>query len=168
MPTPRCSIGTSSAVVGVGDAESAGCDLQLRDDVGDPLGAASFQHLSRGRAGDRQPVARRRRYMSGARRDDEFVAFAQHDQHRTRIDERAATLDDQLEDAVELRDACDRVGDVARRLERRDGPLGFLAAPLAGLIQARVLDRGRRPWRQDHRRLLVGSVNSPPPSFSVR
>ena len=50
---------------------------------------------------------------------------------------------------------ADRHGDVARRLEAAHRLLELLAAVLAGLVQARVVDRHGRPVGEDHRRLLV-------------
>ncbi len=93
--------------------------------------------------------------MAGAGGDDELVVFAQHDQHAAGVNERTTTLDDQLEHSLEVGFAADRVGDVARRAQRLNGPLGLVAAPLARLVQASVLDRGRRPLGQHHGRVLV-------------
>ena len=94
--------------------------------------------------------------MPGGGGNDELRAFAQHDQHGLRLDQGSAALDHELEDPVELGDPADRVGDVARRLEAAHGTLELLAALLAALIQARVLDRHGGEIGEDHGRLLVG------------
>ena len=100
-------------------------------------------------------VAVHRLDVAGARVHDQLVALAQHDHEAARADERAAALDDQLEDVLERDLAADRDRDVARRLEAAQRLLELLAAALAGLVQARVVDRDRRPVGEDHRRLLV-------------
>src|SRR5262249_7722334 len=65
-------------------------------------------------------------------------------------------LDDQLQDSLKAWFAADRIGDVARRLERAHGVLQLLPPPLAGLIQTRVVDCDGRPLRKhDHRPLVL-------------
>ena len=88
----------------------------------------------------------------------ELLAVAQRDEHRARVDEGAAALDQQLEDALEVGLAADRPRDRRRRLERRDGPLELVAARGDAAVQARVLDRDRRPVGEHDERLLVGLV----------
>ena len=93
-----------------------------------------------------------------ARLDDEVGAVAQGDEHRPGVDERAPALDQQLEDALELRLASDRASDRGRRLERRDRALELVAPGGDTAVQPRVVDRDRGPVRQDDERLLVGLV----------
>ena len=62
-----------------------------------------------------------------------------------RVDERSGALGDQLEDAVEIGLAAERVADVDRRFETADRALE-LTAPLTLLrVGARVVDRDRCP-----------------------
>ncbi len=83
---------------------------------------------------------------------------SQQDQQRAGFDQGATALDDDLEDAVEVGLAADRLGDLGRRFEPVQGPLHLVAASLDVAVEAGVLDRDRRPLGEDHRRLLVGVV----------
>ena len=64
-------------------------------------------------------------------------------------------LDDQLEHVLERDLPADRDRHVTGRLETPKRLLELLAAALAGLVEAGVLDRDRRPLGEDHRSLLV-------------
>ena len=93
--------------------------------------------------------------MAGARRDDEILAVAQHDDHVVGADERAPALDHELEDPLELGLSSDRAGDRGSGLKAADGALELLAAGGHVAVQASVVDRDRRPVGQDDHRLLV-------------
>ena len=93
--------------------------------------------------------------MTRAGLHDQLVALAQHDHEAAGIHERASALDDQLEHVLERDLPADCDSHVAGGLEPSNRLLGLLAAALAGLIQAGVVDRDRGPVGEDHRGLLV-------------
>jgi len=130
----------------------------VRVDIGDPLDGVRSQHLTRCRTIDRHPHADRALGHAGACRDDEVGALAQQDHEAAGFDERAAALGDELEHLLELHLGADGDGDRARGLQAPPGLLELVAARRDGVIQARVLDRDRRPGREDHGRLLVDGV----------
>ena len=107
---------------------------------------------------DRHARADRPLGHAGARGDDEVVALAQEDHEAAGFDERAAALGDELEHVVELHLRPDRDGDRMRGLQAPRRALQLVAARRHGLVEARVLDRDRRPGREDQRRLLVDGV----------
>ena len=94
--------------------------------------------------------------VSGAGLHDQLIPVAQHDHEATGAHERTAALDDQLEHVLKRYLPADRDSDVARGLKATEGLLKLLAAPLADLVQPRVLDRDSRPPREHHDGLLVG------------
>ena len=93
--------------------------------------------------------------LAGDRRDHELVAVHEHDLGRAGVDQSARALDDQLQDAVEIRLAAQRAADLRRRLETADGALELVAALTDGPIQAGVADRDRGPVGEHHGGLLV-------------
>ena len=64
---------------------------------------------------------------AGGRRSPDVVALRQSDQERTRVDERAAALDDQLEHSVEIGLPAHGAGDRRRGLDLADGALELVA-----------------------------------------
>ena len=96
--------------------------------------------------------------LAGGGLDHEVGALAQLDHHRARRDERAPALGDELEDALQVGLAADGARDRGRRLEGGHGALELVAAAAHVAVQARVLDRDRRPAGEDDERLLVGLV----------
>ena len=118
-------------------------------------GSPAFEDLPGGGLGDRQAHAAHRLDVAGAGLHDQLVAVAQHDHEAACADEGASALDDQLEHVLERDLSADRDGDVAGRLQAANRPLGLIAATLAGLIQAGVVDRDGSPVGEDHRGLLV-------------
>ena len=65
-------------------------------------------------------LVQRRTNVPGRRLDNQFVALEEHDDHRRRLHERAAALDDELQNALELRLARERAGDFRGGLEPVD------------------------------------------------
>ena len=142
----------------VGDAELLGGDPQVRADVADPLHLARLEHLARRRALDRDADTGRARGHARAGGDDEVRSLAQQDHEAARLDERPAALGDELEHVLELHLRADRDGDRARGLQAPRRVLELVAARRDRFVQARVLDRDRRPRREDQDRLLVDGV----------
>ena len=94
--------------------------------------------------------------VAGAGRDDEIRTLAEHDQHRSRINEIPAALGDQLKHAVRAGLPTDRHRHVASRLEPPHRPFEFAAAALTARVQPRVLDRDAGKVSEDQRRFLIG------------
>ena len=140
----------------VADAELARRDPQPGADIGDALRSALLEHLTGGRVGDWYPAPVQVDRVSRGGGHDKVGALAEQDHDSARVDQGPATLDDQFEHTPEARVAADRDRDVSGRLERANGSLLLDPTMLADLIQAGVLDRGRRPVGQNHGRLLVG------------
>ena len=122
----------------------------------DPLRPAALEHLTRGRSGDRDRGAPRAPVACPA-----LAATTSSSPSRSMISTVRASTSARprltISSSTRSRSAhaADRVGDVARRLERAHRPLGLVPAALAALVQARVLDRGAGPLGEDHCRLLV-------------
>ena len=89
-----------------------------------------------------------RRNLAGARGHDQPVGLTQQDEQPARAQQGPPALHDQFEDALEIGLAAERPRDLHRRLE-------LAPALLAALVQARVLDRDRRPFGQHADRLFV-------------
>ncbi|MEZ4588382.1 MAG: hypothetical protein R2909_18545 [Gemmatimonadales bacterium] len=103
--------------------------------------------------------------LAGDRRHLELFVLGEHDQQTPRLDQRAAAVDDQLEDAGDLGLAADRAGDVGHNRERLGGALGLVAlafglvaAAAHTFVEARVLNRDRRPVGEHRDRRLVALV----------
>ena len=143
---------------GVGlEAEQLLRDVKRRARVHEPLGALRAQHLARHRALDRHPLSvGARREVAGAGGEHQVVLVLEHDDQRASADERPRALDDQLEDAVEVGLAAERLRDRHRRVEPAHGALEVVAALLDRRVEARVVDRDRGPVGEDDRGLLVG------------
>jgi hypothetical protein len=123
----------------------------------DPPGPARLERLTGERAVDRHDrLPHIGRDVPRRGHDVQLVAVSQSDEHRASLDERAAPLDDQLEDPFELQLATDRARHLGRRLERAHRPLQLVASPAHVLVEPRVLDRDRRPIGQNDERRLVG------------
>jgi hypothetical protein len=147
--------------LGVADAEPAQGDPEAPLGVGQPARARAGQHPGQRRVGHGQRQVLRHGEAAGAGSRAQRVALDEQDEHVTRLDERAAALDDELEHAVELGLAPHRARDRGRGLEAAHGALELGAAGVHGAVQARVLDRDRRPVGEDDDRLLVALVERP-------
>ena len=80
------------------------------------------------------------------------------DQELAGVDERAAALDHELEDTVQVGFAAHRTRDRDGCLQPADGALELSAAGVDVLVEVGVLDGDRHPARQDEECLLVGLV----------
>ena len=134
-------------------------EAQLGARVRHPQRTPRAQHLAGDAAGDRdlgadEAVGR----LAGGGAHDELGPGRSSRIMTARIDERAAALDEQLQDAVEVRLAPERAGDRRRRLQRRDRPLELVAALAHVAVEPGVVDRDAGPLGQDDERLLVGLV----------
>ena len=98
------------------------------------------------------------RHLAGDGGDDEVVAIHQEDDHATRLDESAAPLDDQLQNALEADLSSDRLRDLGGRLEASHCALELGAAVALAAVEASILDGGGGPGRQDDDRFLIGLV----------
>ena len=115
------------------------------------------QHPPRHRALDRHPLpVAHRGQLAGPGREHELLLLLEHDHQRAGADERSRPLDDQLEDAVEVRLSAEGLRDRHRRVEAADGPLEVVTAALDGRVEPRVVYRDRGPVGEDDDGLLVG------------
>src|SRR5207245_8274076 len=85
------------------------------------------------------------RRLAGGSRDQESSTFLEQDQERAGVDKRAAPLRDQLQDAIELRLAAERPGDLGRGFETVDGVLQLLSAVRERRVKTSVVDRNCGP-----------------------
>ena len=154
-PDSTMEHGNDQGGMRVRDAQLLRSDQHMACDHRNPFRTTALKHLAGGRAGDREPMAVRDSGMPGTGGEHELIALAQHDEHALGIDQRAPTLNDELEHTFELRQVANRVSDGARRLERSNGPLQLRASFLAALMEAGVVDRDRGPPREDEGGLLV-------------
>ena len=98
-------------------------EAQSGRSVGQALGLLAAQDVARHRPLDGDPASDDvGRDLAGGGLDHELLAVAQRDEHRARVDEGAAALDQQLEDALEVGLAADRPRDRGGGLERRRRP----------------------------------------------
>lgn len=73
--------------------------------------------------------------MTSTRVHDELLAIAEHDHEAPRANERAPTLDDQLQHMLQCDLSADRRRDITSCLKATGGLLRLLPAPLARLIE---------------------------------
>ena len=150
------------------EAEQPQRAVQRGAGVGEPLGALRAQHLPRDGALDRHVlVVHAGRELAGPGREHELVLLREHDHERAGADQRPRPLDDQLEDAVEVRLPAEGLRDRHRRVEAADRALELVAAALDGRVEPRVVDRDRGPVGEDDDRLLVG-VGERDPALLLR
>ena len=126
-----------------------------REDI-ETLLAAGTQGRRRDRIRDRQPrVLETLHTRPGDSGDHELVAVEQRDLGRARVDQRTRALHDQLQHAVEIRDAAEREADLGRGLEAAHRALELVPAFAHRAVEASVGDRDRGPVGENDRSLLV-------------
>ena len=155
---PRKPSGTTSAEVAPAQIGSSPCPSRSAR-LGTRTGAPVPDDRARQGPLERQCCAERvAPDLPGARDHPQDGALLEQDEQRARVDQRAPALDDQLEHPVQVRLEADRARDRGRRLQAADRSLELDAPARLGFVQAGVVDRDRRPFREDQRRLLVALV----------